>query len=54
MDGWMELILKDNPSFVLVLTCLHLADPATFLATNSVLVTLFSSESSLFIQFTMK
>ena len=31
------------------LHCLYLADPATFLASNSVLETLFSSETSLFI-----
>ena len=30
--------------------CLHLVDPDTFLATNSVVGTLFSSEDSLFIQ----
>ena len=29
---------------------LHVADPATFLASNGVLGTLFSSENSLFIQ----
>ena len=31
--------------------CLYVADPATFLASTSVLATLFSSESSLFIQY---
>ena len=30
--------------------CIYLADPATFLASNSVLGTLFSTENSLFIQ----
>ena len=34
----------------LVLLCLHVADPATFRASNSVPGTLFSSENSLFIQ----
>ena len=33
-----------------VLLCLYVADPAIFLASNNVLGTLFSSESSLFIQ----
>ena len=32
------------------LMCLHLADPATVLASNSVLGSLFSSENSLFSQ----
>ena len=31
-----------------VLLCLHVADPATYLASNSVLGTLFSSGNSLF------
>ena len=33
-----------------VLLCLYVADPATFLSSNSVPGTLFSSENSLFIQ----
>ena len=33
-----------------VLLCLYLADPAIFLTPNSTLVTLFSSENSLFTQ----
>ena len=36
--------------FHAVLLCLYVADPANFLASNSVLGTLFSSENSLFIQ----
>ena len=44
------LILKDNT----VLLCLYVADPATFLDSNSVLGTVFSSESSLFIQLRKK
>ena len=32
-----------------VLLCVHVADPATFRASNRVLSTLFSSENSLFI-----
>ena len=33
-----------------IVPCLYLADPATFLASNSVLWILFSSDNSLFIQ----
>ena len=36
--------------FHTVLLCLYVADPATFLALNSILGTLFPSENSLFIQ----
>ena len=39
--------LRGKHSFVLL--CLDLSDPATFLASNSVLGTLFSSQNSLFI-----
>ena len=45
MNRWT---LKDNA--ISYLLCLRVADPATFLASNSVLGTLFSSENSLFIQ----
>ena len=41
---------KRTTQFHTVLLCLYVADPATFLASNSVLGTLFSFESSLFIQ----
>ena len=34
--------------------CLYVADPATFLASNSVLVTSFHSENNLFIQLLKK
>ena len=37
-----------------VLLCLYVADPATFLASDSVLGTLYSSENSLFIQLWQK
>ena len=43
--------LKEQHKFIL---CLCVADPATFLASNSVLAPLFSSESSLFIQLWIK
>ena len=43
-------ILKRTIQFHTVSLCLYVADPATFLASNSVLGTLFSSENSLFIQ----
>ena len=42
--------LKGPAQFHTVLLCLYVADPATSLASNSVLGTLFFSESSLFIQ----
>ena len=41
---------KEQHTFILVLLCLYLADPATSLASHSVLGTLFSCENSLFIQ----
>ena len=42
-----KLTLKDNTIYT-VLLCLCVADPATFLASNTVLGTLFSSEKSFF------
>ena len=45
--SWInKLTLKDHT----VSCCLYVADPATFLASHSVLGTLLSSESGLFIQ----
>ena len=46
-----KLTLKRTPQFNTVLLCLYVADPATFLASESILGALFSSENSLFIQF---
>ena len=43
-----KLVIHHTTEFRTVLLCLYVADPATFLASNSVL-TIFSSESSLFI-----
>ena len=42
--------LTGQHNFLLFYFVLHVADPATFLASNSGLGTLFSSENSLFIQ----
>lgn len=44
-----ETDLKGQPSFIL-LNSVYMVDPATVLASNSVLRTLFLSENSLFIQ----
>ena len=41
--------LETTTQFHAVLLCLYVADPATFLASNSVMGTLFSSGNSLFI-----
>ena len=42
--------LTDNTVAFFFKLCLYVADPTTFLASDSVLGSLFSSESSLFIQ----
>ena len=46
-----QMDLKGQQHFLLFYFGLHVADPATFPASNSVLWTLFSTENSLFIQF---
>ena len=40
---------EQTTQFHTVLLCLHVADPATFLSSNSILGTLFCSENSFFI-----
>ena len=49
LRSFREHILGQH-RFILLYFCLHVVDPATLLASNSVLGTLFSSENSLFIQ----
>ena len=46
----METDRKSKTQFHTVLLCLHVADPATFLASDYVLGIIFSSENSLFVQ----
>ena len=46
--------LKGQHSFILFLLCLYVVDSATFLASNRVLGTLFSTENSLFITYVKK
>ena len=41
-----DILIRRETQFHAVLRCLYVADPATFLASNSVLGTLFSSENS--------
>ena len=49
MYSWLNKHNKQTDLVWSGLLCLHVADPATFLASNSVPRTLFSSESSLFV-----
>ena len=49
---WPNKLNKQTAQVHTVLLRLYVADPATFLASNSVVGTLFSSETNLFIQFT--
>ena len=46
----MNGIIKQHTFTLFTLFMFYVADPATFLASNSVLGKLFSSENSLFIQ----